>query len=103
MTRWLPITILSLLFNAGAFARPSSYTELLDYVQEAPDQGDTNTCLFVASTGAIELIANKENGIKNPKPYGPYDLAESFTINAPNTEVKSFFETPVLKYNNGYG
>lgn len=103
MTRWLPITILSLVFSAQALARPSSYTELLDYVQEAPDQGDTNTCLFVASTGAIELIANKEAGIKNPQPYGPYDLAESFTINAPNTVVKSFFETPVLKYNNGFG
>lgn len=103
MGKWFPLTILLLLFSAGAFARPSSYTELLDYVQEAPDQGDTNTCLFVASTGAIELIANKENGIKNPKPFGTFDLAESFTINAPKTVEKSFFETQVLKYNNGYG
>lgn len=94
---------LFIAFSAAAWARPSAYTELLDYVQEAPDQGDTNTCLFVASTGAMELIANKVNGIKNPVPYGPYDLAESYVINAPVTVQKSFFETPVLKFNRGYG
>lgn len=88
---------------AMADERPSSYTELLDYVQAAPDQGETNTCLFVASTGAMELIANKENGIKNPKPYGRYDLSESFVIWAQDTVTKSFFETPVLRFNNGYG
>jgi hypothetical protein len=92
------------LFSLGAHAaRPSSYTELLDYVQEAPDQGETNTCLFVASTGAMEMIANKEAGIKNPQSYGKFDLAESFVIWAPDTVTKSFFETPVLRFNNGYG
>jgi hypothetical protein len=90
-----------ILSSAAAMARPASYTELLDYVTEAPDQGDTNTCLFIASTGAIELIANKAAGIKNPAPFGPYDLAESFTINSPTTISKSFIETPVLKYNRG--
>ncbi len=97
------LSFLFCLITSAAFARPSSYTELLDYVQEAPDQGDTNTCLFVASTGAMELIANKENGIKDPKPFGKYDLSESFVINAPNTVSKSFFETPVLRFNGGYG
>ena len=92
-----------LLISLNAVARPSAYTELLDYVQEAPDQGDTNTCLYVASTGAIELIANKTHGIKNPRPFGPYDLSESFVINAPNTVEKSFFETPVLRFNRGFG
>lgn len=92
-----------LSMSLAVMARPSSYTELLDYVQQAPDQGDTNTCLFVASTGAIELLANKEHGIKNPDFHGPFDLAESFTINAPNTVNKSFFENPVLRYNKGFG
>lgn len=102
--RTLLWTTLSLaLFSTTAFARPSSYTELLDYVQESPDQGETNTCLFMASTGAMELIANKVHGIKKPVPYGPYDLAESFVISAPSTEYKSFLETPVLSFNNGFG
>lgn len=93
-----------LLGSSVAFARPSSYTELLEYVQPAPDQGDTNTCLYVASTGAMELIANKEAGIKNPQPFGKYDLSESYLIHAPEGEMKTFFETEVLKFNrSGYG
>lgn len=97
--------ILCLVATTAALAegRPSSYTELLDYVQAAPDQGETNTCLFVSSTGAMELIANKENGIKNPQAYGKFDLSESFVIWAQDTVSKSFIETPVLRFNNGYG
>ena len=92
-----------LFYSMAALARPTSYTELLDYLQEAPDQGDTNTCLFVASTGAMELIANKVHGIKSPQPFGPFDLSESFVMWAQDTEEKSFFETPVLRFNQGYG
>jgi hypothetical protein len=103
MGKLILFSIVFISMNSLALARPTSYTELLDYVQEAPDQGDTNTCLFVASTGAMELIANKENGIKNPKPYGKYDLSESFVIWGKNTVDKSFFETPVLRFNNGFG
>lgn len=103
MNKWSLATFIFLSLSSLALARPASYTELLDYVQEAPDQGDTNTCLFVASTGAMELIANKENGIKNPKSYGPYDLSESFVMWAKDTYQKSFIETPVLRFNNGYG
>ncbi len=92
-------------FSAFAEDQPTRYTELVSYVQEAPDQGETNTCLFVASTGAIELLANKKEGIKNPLPYGKYDLSESFTINAPvyTSRRKYFWEVPVLKYNYGHG
>lgn len=84
---------------------PSRYTELLDYVQEAPDQGGSGTCLFVASTGAMELIANKKSGVINPSPYGRYDLSESFLIHAPayKSSGKFFWERPVLKFNHGYG
>lgn len=104
MTKWL--ILLSLVsFNSLADSRPSSYTELLDYVQEAPDQGETATCLFMASTGAMELIANKVHGIKNPQPFGRFDLSESFLIWAGNSGVpnKSFFEEPVLRFNKSSG
>jgi hypothetical protein len=98
------VTLLLTVTSILAYSeRPVFYTELLDYVQEAPDQGETNTCLYVASTGAMELLANKAMGLKNPVPYGPNDLSESFVINSPNTVEKSFFETPVLRFNRGYG
>lgn len=96
--------LLSLLSGMSAYAqaRPAAYTELLDYVQEAPDQGDTNTCLFIASTGAMELLANKYHGITHPEAYGPFDLAESWVINTPSMGG-SFFESPVLRFNLGWG
>lgn len=88
-----------------AFELPTRYTELLDYVQMAPDQGESGTCLFVGSTGAMELIANKKYGITHPESYGPYDLSESFLIHAPKGETrgKNFLEIPVLRFNNGFG
>ncbi len=61
-------------------ALPNRYLELLPYVQKAPDQGETNTCWFMASTGAMELLLNKKNNIKRPRVGGPYDLSESFLI-----------------------
>ncbi len=99
------IIILGLLFPFTTLALPVRYTELLDYVQEAPDQGDTKTCLYVASTGAMEIIANKKYDVKDPQPFGKYDLAESFLIHAPKTATqnKSMWEVPVLKFNRGYG
>lgn len=97
-----------LLLIVPAFAAtplPKSYTELVKYVQPAPDQGETDTCLFMASTGAMELIANKKAGITDPKPLGTYDLSESWLINAPYGETggRYFWEVHVLKFNNGFG
>jgi len=97
MVTWL-FFILTFLLDAKA-SIPNSYTELLDYVQEGPDQGETNTCLFVASTGAIELLANKLHNLKAPISGGPYDLSESYVIQLPyNREAKSFFDDPVLRF-----
>ena len=32
----------------------------LQYVQEAPDQGDVASCLYMATTGSIELLLNQK-------------------------------------------
>lgn len=97
---WIALSVLSF----PVLSLPPRYTDLLDFVQEAPDQADTKTCLYVASTGAIELLANKKNGVRNPGPGDKYDLSESFTINAPvHTKGKYWWETPVRKYNRGFG
>jgi hypothetical protein len=101
MKTFFIIASLLLGWQSHGFTRPSAYTDLLDYVQEAPDQGDTNTCLFIASTGAVELLANKFHGITDPQPYGPFDLSESYVIHAPHGAGSSFFEKPVLRFNHG--
>jgi C1A family cysteine protease len=85
---------------------PPRYLDLLSYVQAAPDQGETNTCWFVASTGAMELLLNQRDRIKNPKPNGKNDLAESFLIWQRNWWSKEnpprhFIEEVVQRFNHG--
>lgn len=88
--------------TTSVFARPSSYTELLDYVIQAPNQGKTATCIYVGSTGAMEILANKKHGLKNQRPGDRFDLAEQFLIHqkaarAPGHRV----EAQVRKFNYG--
>lgn len=94
-------TLILLLLSFPLFAAPVRYTELLDYVQPAPDQGDTNTCLFMSSTGAIELLSNKKNGVLNPPPGGPFDLSESYPIHARSYSPrgKTWYEDVVYRFN----
>lgn len=91
-----------ILTNLNAWAIPHSYTELVDYLQPAPDQGETNTCLFMSTTGAVELLLNKKYGIKNPKKGGPFDISERFTISYPTPRAASWYEAPTYKFNNGW-
>jgi C1A family cysteine protease len=101
--------LILLLINPAAWARrqlPESYTELLKYVQKAPDQGETNTCWFMASTGALELLLNKRDRIRNPRPGGKNDLSESFLIWQPryydsNNPPRHFIEEAVQRFNHG--
>lgn len=91
------------LFPLSAFsALPSKHKSLLPFVQPAPDQGETTTCLFMASTGAMELIANRRNGITNPKKNGPYDLSEPWLIHQREEGIDGggyFIEYPVHVFN----
>lgn len=103
---FITISILSTNSFSKQKSIPSKYTDLIKYVQPAPQQGHTGTCLYVASTGAIELILNKRDNIRYPSPYGPNDLSESFLINAPffyPMENKDLWEKIILKFNHGYG
>lgn len=94
------------LFIHSALALPERYVELLPFVQAAPNQADSNTCLYVSSTGAMELLLNKINNVQNPEPNGPYDLSESFVIFQPTyrdraTKVKHFMQEVVGRFNWG--
>jgi C1A family cysteine protease len=85
---------------------PSKYTDLLGYIQPAPDQGEANTCWFMASTGAMELLLNKKDKIRNPKMGGKNDLSESFLIwqddySDSETHPKHFIEEVVRRFNHG--
>lgn len=106
MKKWSLIFILIIAPKAHARVLPVKYTELLSYVQPAPDQGETNTCWFMASTGAMELLLNKKDKIQNPKVGGKNDLSESFLIwqddySDRQTHPKHFIEEVVTRFNYG--
>jgi C1A family cysteine protease len=94
-------------FSVSAFATlPHRYIELLKFVQKAPDQGETNACWFVASTGAMELLLNQKDHIIRPKVNGKNDLSESFLIwqsdyYDPGHKKRHFIEEVVLRFNHG--
>lgn len=87
-------------------ALPIRYDELVKYVQAAPDQAETKSCWFVASTGAMELLLNKRGKIENPEHGGPNDLSESFLIWQksfidPEDPATHFIEQMVMRFNHG--
>jgi len=103
----LGLFIISFWFSAFSFALeanplPPRYTGLADYVVIAPNQGQVNTCLFMASTGAMEILLNKILGIRNPEPNGPTDISERYTISEDSIKNSgAWFEDAFLKFNSG--
>lgn len=102
----LPFVLFFSNLTSASGVLPSKYTELLKYVQAAPDQGEAVTCLFMASTGAMELFLNRKDNIRNPKVGGKNDLSESFLIWQPDywdneTSGQHFIEGAVVKFNHG--
>lgn len=96
-----------LLVSINAWAQnpdllPSRYTELNDYVLEAPNQGQVNTCLFMAATGAMEILLSKQLGIRHPEVNGPTDLSERYTISEKSSSrSRTWFEDAFLKFDSG--
>jgi hypothetical protein len=98
------VLLASALLNLNsASAFPARYTELNDYVIAAPNQGQVNTCLFMAATGAMEILLNRRAGVKNPKSHSDFDLSERYTISENPSPIRSrsWFEDAFLKFDSG--
>ncbi len=101
------ILIFSFWFGSISFAGsenslPVRYTDLNDYVVISPNQGQVNTCLFMASTGAMEILLNKKLGIRNPEPNGPTDISERYVISESSSKRSgAWFEDAFLKFDSG--
>jgi hypothetical protein len=89
--------------NAYSAALPTRYTELNEYVIEAPNQGAVNTCLFMAATGAMEILLNKKLKRKHGHALGDTDLSERYTISAGASPIRTrtWFEDAFLKFDSG--
>lgn len=97
------VAVLCPTFVFAADPLPSRYTELNDYVVQAPNQGQVNTCLFMAATGAMEILLNKKLGIRNPQVNSATDISERYTISERSSprRSKSWFEDAFLKFDSG--
>ncbi len=110
--QFLLLAFVGIFFTANSFADhegsgkgkglPTQYTGLNDYVIAAPNQGQVNTCLFMAATGAMEILLNKKLGIRNPKEDGPTDISERYTISeVGSSRARTWFEDAFLKFDSG--
>ena len=80
-----------------AYSRPVSYTDLLQYSTKAPDQAETNSCLFVGSTGTMEILYNKHFNLTNGN---RVDLAEQYIMWVNSGNGYSWLDSVVLGFNN---
>ena len=73
------------LFSApNSYPTPYKDTELMQYVFAAPNQLDGGTCLFMANTGAMEILMNQHRPKEEWTYEGSSDLSERFLINSSN-------------------
>lgn len=95
---------LTALACSFAFASnlPQRHDSLLQYVQEAPDQGDVASCLYMATTGSIELLLNQKYGIRYPKKGDIFDISERFTMNYKVSSPGSWHLTALGRLNRGW-
>ncbi len=100
----LSVFTVNIAFAGSEHAKglPARYTELNDYVLVAPNQGQVNTCLFMAATGAMEILLNKKLGIRNPQVNGSTDISERYTISeSSSNRSRTWFEDAFLKFDSG--
>jgi hypothetical protein len=57
-------------------------TDLLDLVLASPNQYDAGSCLFMANTGAMEILLNQHTSLEAIDYLGETDLSERYLMNA---------------------
>jgi hypothetical protein len=80
---------------------PSRYDELLDYVIASPDQQKAGSCLYMASTGAVEVVYNKLKNQRHPEIDGPGDFSEVYALRGPLKVAATWYEGPSLRFRSG--
>ena len=70
------------VFANSIEVNPSSDKDLMEYVMASPNQFDAGTCLFMSSTGAMEILMNQHRDMSQVDYMGDTDLSERFLMNA---------------------
>jgi hypothetical protein len=83
---------------------PSAVTDLNSLVLPSPNQEDAGSCLYMASTGAVEILLNKNPRTRDLRSEGNADLSERFLMNVGSTtRVENFLTDSVLLFNHKNG
>lgn len=89
--------------DEGSNIKEEHYLSLLPFVLASPNQEDAGSCLYMATTGAMELLMNQSANNQNLNYDGEADLSERFLMNvtipsSPN--YRNWRTDTILIYNN---
>jgi len=96
----------SAFFANSIVPSPSFDKDLMDYVFASPNQFDAGTCLFMSSTGAMEILMNQHTNMSQANYLGDTDLSERFLMNASNYVPRTDLDysiTDVVETYNHFG
>lgn len=78
-------------------------TSLIDYVLASPNQFDAGSCLFMTTTGAVELLMHQHTDLEEVDYNGDTDLSERFLMSAyqdvPSSTLRYWLTDTVYTYN----
>ena len=78
-------------------------TDLIDYVLASPNQFDAGSCLFMTTTGAVELLMHQHTDLDEVEYNGDTDLSERFLMSAyqdvPSSTLRYWLTDTVYTYN----
>jgi len=76
---------------------------LIDYVLASPNQFDAGSCLFMTTTGAVELLIHQNTDLNSIEYNGDTDLSERFLMTAyqdvPSSTLKYWLTDTAYTYN----
>ncbi len=94
------ISIKSNLTEDSDLSGTDRMEELNQFVLPSPDQQDAGSCLYMASTGAVEVLLNKDPKTRDLKSDGRSDLSERYLMNvSARADSKSWLTDAVLEFN----
>ena len=102
-----PIVTLAISVMPRPSDEPQTYGQsdetLVDYVLASPNQFDAGSCLFMTTTGAMELLMHQHTDLGSVEYNGDTDLSERFLMTAyqdvPNSTIRYWLTDTVYTYN----
>jgi len=86
----LPMAMVPLSSSADEVPYGAQFNLLDPYVLASPNQYDAGSCLFMATTGAMEILLNQHTPLEEIEYEGDTDLSERFLMNAVDRTTRAW-------------